>query len=220
MHLHFFYLKGTWQGRIHQPLNQLQQQKLSANLLGSPKQKLVSLEKKIGQAATIYLREYAETVYVKEESMKDKPDVTAFDISELKNIFESTEFVFSMKQLSSSIQINTFKLELNYDKETPLISIACNNFSGSFGTLSNAVTMNISVKYASVVSYVNKEPKEFFQKIPQLNDDVNNSDFIFLSLSIPINDVIPSFECAIAPMRLTLDNETIGCILDFFNVPN
>lgn len=194
--------------------------KLSANLLGSPKQKLVSLEKRVGPTAAIYLREYAEAIYVKEESMKDHPDVTAFDISELKNIFESTEFVFSLRQFSSSIQINSFKVEFLYDKDSPLISMACNNFTGGFCTLQDVVNMSIHIKDASVISYVNEEPKEFFHKIPQKNSDINQSDFIFLNMSVPINDFVTTFECVIAPMKLILDNETIGCIFDFFNVKN
>ena len=51
---------------------------LPANFLGSPKQKLVSLEKKIGLTPTIYLREYAEAVYIKEKSLKNQPNATAY----------------------------------------------------------------------------------------------------------------------------------------------
>ncbi|KAK8844228.1 hypothetical protein M9Y10_024436 [Tritrichomonas musculus] len=195
--------------------------KLSASLLGSPKQKLESLEKKIGQTASIYLREYSEAIYVKEESMKDHPDVTALDVSELKNIFESTELVFSMKQFAASFEINKFNLKLLYEKNSPLISMACGRIYGGMSTLEDGVNMNVHFTEVSVVSFINEMSRNIFQRIHQIDEnDENRPDFLVLSSTIPNKEEASSFDCVIAPIKVTLDSETIDSILDFFIFPN
>ncbi|KAK8886447.1 hypothetical protein M9Y10_041910 [Tritrichomonas musculus] len=192
--------------------------KLSASLWGSPKQKLVALEKKVGPTASIYLREYSEAIYVKEESMKDTPDMTAFDISQLKSVFESTEFVFSMRQFAATIEIESFGLHLLYDRNSPLISLSCDKFTGGFNTVENVVNMSINIMDASVVSFVNDKPKKLFQKIPHPIDNLSIDNIIVLSMAVPINDVVTSFDCVVAPIKMTVDTETIGCIFDFLNI--
>ncbi|KAK8883460.1 hypothetical protein M9Y10_042546 [Tritrichomonas musculus] len=191
--------------------------RLPANFLGSPKQKLVSHEKKIGPTPTIYLREYAEAIYIKEKSMKDQPNATAYEISQLKNIFESTEIFISMNNFSASFEIKSFNLNLLYEKEKPLISISFQNFAGEICSLENHINMNIHVKDASFASFVKEgEPKVFLH---QLNNNSNKNDLVSLNLSIPKNDVVSSFECVVAPLKLSFDDETFYSLLNYFNAP-
>lgn len=192
--------------------------KLSASLLGSPKQKLDSLEKKVGKTATIYLRELAEAIYVKEESMKDSSDMTAFDLSELKSIFESTELVFSMRQFSAAVRINSFNLELLYIKGSPLVSVNCQNLDGKLISLPDGVNMNLSLKDTSITSYINDVSRNIFKTANPSN--FTDSNFIHLNCIIPTTGDVSSIDCSIAPIKVTLDTETINNILEFFTVQN
>ncbi|OHT11685.1 hypothetical protein TRFO_03923 [Tritrichomonas foetus] len=191
--------------------------KLSAALLGSPKQKLDFLEKKVGKDATIYLRELAEAIFIKEQSMKEQTEITAFDLSELKSIFESTELVFSMTQISASLNIQKFSLNLLYVKGTPLFVVNIDQLYGNLDSLPKGVMMTIRLSDASMVSYINQVSRNIFET--KLQSKVEN-DFVLLHCNIPTTGDVSSIDCNIRPCKVTLDTETMNNILEFFTVQN
>ena len=138
--------------------------KLSSALLGSPKQKLEALEKKIGKAATVYLRELAEAIFIKEQSVVENEDLNAFDLSEIKKLFDSTELVFSMRQLSAKIQIKTLNLKLNYDKDSPLFAVSFDDLDANFISLPNGVFMSANINDVAMLSYIHNSPIHILRK--------------------------------------------------------
>lgn len=197
--------------------------KLSAGLLGSPKQKLQSLEKKVGRTATIYLREWADAICLKEESMKDQTDLTALDLSELKSVFKSTELVFSLQQLSGSAVIHSFSLELVYVKDSPLFAVKFENLYVNMDSLKQSIVMSVRIQDLSMFSYINDVSRNLFQTIhkPIGQSQRTRSDFVSATLTIPTaGQEVSSVVCSIAPIKVTLDAETFNNILEFFTIQN
>lgn len=134
---------------------------LSANLLGSPRQKLQALQKKLGKVA-LSLDEYSRTRIEKEIVESDTKSLSAFDMSALKNLLQSTEIFFSIDKLFISCNIPIITLELVYSDRSPLARFDIEKADGQMTSVTDGITMTLKIAGLLCTGYDGTEPKQLF----------------------------------------------------------
>lgn len=194
---------------LEKPLNSIMKPLKIINPINY-EQSLEKLENKIGPQASFFLRQFAETVTRKEKKEMDS-NLSAFDMSELKGLINSTDQFFKSSSFSIDLNIPSFKLGLNYSIDQPLFSVEFVSTIGQLKSTENEISFNCKIENLLMNCYNEGQVIKIFQV--NLNQFTS---FLDLQCSIPTNTNASTLRCDLAPVLINLDTKVLTNTSDFF----
>ena len=170
---------------------------------------LKTLDNKIGPNASLFCRQYAQAVVQKELNI-NKSGLTAFDITELKSLLQTTDSFFKSDSFSIELSIPSFQVELLYEKNNPFLVVEFSDIGASIESVKNKVSVGFSILNLEMFSVVDQVKRSIVY--------VEKPDQQFFSVDVLYPLTLEPFQMnvKIEPTITIIDTTTINKIADFF----
>ncbi|OHT12439.1 hypothetical protein TRFO_17707 [Tritrichomonas foetus] len=196
---------------------------------------LKTLDNKVGSTAALFCREYAMAVVEKEKNVQES-GITAFDMSELKSLLQTTDKFFDSASFSMEMKIPSFQIELLYEKDDPFLVIEFQNIFTKVTSMKGGADLNFSIQNMNMFSFVNSIKRsivtvEFENQIlynntkkvlmnNNTNDTSNYPPFFRIDIIYPSTTDPFQMNVIVEPITTTVDTVTLNKVADFFDEKN